>query len=92
MPEFKLAVGLIVSVEPEKVTCELGTVMVRVSPDPSEITILPVPALTVSLNVSTMLLAKAKPVALSAGVLLTRVGASVSTVVKLTVVVLLMPA
>ena len=66
--------------------------MVRVSLAPSEITILPVPAAMASLKVSKMLVFNATPVASSAGVLLAKVGAVVSTVAKLSVVASVIPA
>ena len=53
---------------------------------------LPLPAWTFSLKVNTMLESRAIPVVLAAGVLDSRVGASVSAVVKLSVSELIIPA
>ena len=67
-----------VSVVPAMVIWASPTGMVRVSPAPSEMTILPFPAWMFSLKVSTILLPTATPMASSAGVLLAKVGAEVS--------------
>ena len=74
-----------VTVEPLKVTCEVSvTAMVATVVEPLLTTKLPVPALTVSLKLSTKLAPIATPDALSVGVILESNGFTLSVAPKTT--------